>query len=107
MQFEWSINKSSGGDYILLKIGKLRGISKTFGILSIILVVFGVIILIYYLRNVEYGSSPTLLFSGVLLLTISNILAFLSVDHNKLPFLFVLFVTTLFLVTMYDVRFGV
>lgn len=69
--------------------------------------VFGVIILVYFLRNVDYGSSPTLLFSGVLLLTISNILAFLSVDHNKLPFLFVLFVTTLFLVTMYDVRFGV
>jgi len=75
--------------------------------LSVILAVLGILPLVFFLRNVDAGASVALLFGGAILLALSNLLAFLTVDRHKIHFLFVLFVTTFFLITMYDIRFGV
>lgn len=74
---------------------------------SVILCTFGIILLVFFLRNVESGASVMLLFSGALLLGLSNVLAFLTIGEHRVHFFFVLFVTTFFLLTMFDTRFGV
>lgn len=74
---------------------------------SIILTTIGIIVLVFFLRNVDNGASVILLFAGSITLAAGNVLAFLTVTYHKAPFFFVLFVTMFFLVTMYDIRFGV
>lgn len=78
-----------------------------FSISSIMLATIGIIVLVFYLRNVDNGASPILLFAGSIILAASNVLAFLTVTYHKAPFFFVLFVTSFFLMTIYDIRFNV
>jgi uncharacterized membrane protein len=81
--------------------------SSALSISSIILTTVGIIVLVFFLRNVDNGASTILLFSGSIILAAGNVLAFLSVAYHKASFFFVLFVTAFFLMTMYDIRFNV
>ena len=84
-----------------------KELNGALSILSIILTTLGIIVLVFYLRNVENGVSVIFLFAGTITLAAGNVLAFLSVTYHKAPFFFVLFVTSFFLMTMYDIRFNV
>ena len=68
--------------------------------------VLGIILLVFFLRNVDNGASPVWLFTGVILVSLGNVMAFLTIDKRLVHFFFILFITTFFLMTMFDVRFG-
>jgi len=82
---------------------KLRFLS----VLSIVLTTIGIIALVFYLRNVENGASVVLLVEGSIILAVGNALSFLTVTYHKAPFFFVVFITSLFLMTIYDIRFNI
>lgn len=88
-------------------IKKFMSFRQYFPFLSVIFAVFGIILLVFFLRNVDNGASAVLLFAGAILLSLGNVLAFLTVDDYKVHFFFVLYVTTFFLLVMYDIRFGI
>lgn len=82
-------------------------LNSALSISSIILTTIGIIVLVFFLRNVDNGASAILLFAGSIILAAGNVLAFLTVGYHKAPLFFVLFVTAFFLMTMYDIRFNV
>lgn len=82
-------------------------LNSALSISSIILTTIGIIVLVFFLRNVDNGASAILLFAGSIILAAGNVLAFLTVTYHKAPLFFVLFVTAFFLMTMYDIRFNV
>jgi len=84
-----------------------RNLRRYLPFFSIVFAVLGIILLMFFLRNVETGVSAVLLFLGAVLLSLGNVLAFLTVDDYKVHFFFVLYVTTFFLLVMYDIRFGI
>ncbi len=90
-----------------LMVDKSKKLNSSLSILSIILATVGVIILVFFLRNVDNGASAILLFAGAITLAIGDILAFLTVTYHKAPFFFVIFVTSFFLMAMYNIRFNV
>jgi uncharacterized membrane protein len=96
-----------GRGYMKRTVWKLGNLRQYLPFLSVIFAVFGAILLVFFLRNVENGAPAILLFSGAVLLGLGNALAFLTVDDYKVHFFFVLYITTFFLLAMYDIRFGV
>jgi len=88
---------------------ELKGFRKQSRILSVVLSVLGIILLTFFLRNVDNGVSTLPLFGGAILLAVGNVLAFLTVDDqwSNVNFVFVLYVTTFFLLVMHDIRFGI
>jgi len=88
---------------------KIKGVRENSRFFSVILAVLSIILLVFFLRHVDNGASTVLLFAGAVLLSLSNVLAFLTVDDylSNVHFFFVLYVTTFFLLVMYDLRFGI
>ena len=82
--------------------------STSLRIIAIFLSTIGVMMLVWYLRFVETGVPIQLLFAGVTILSFGDMLAFftLQAKSRNCHFLFVLFLTTLILISMYDIRFG-
>jgi len=82
--------------------------STNFKIIAIFLTTIGAIMLVWYLRFVETGVPIQLLFTGVILVSFGDMLAFVTLQakSRNFHFLFVLFLTTFILINMYDIRFG-
>jgi uncharacterized membrane protein len=82
--------------------------STSLKIIAIFLTTIGSMMLVWYLRFVETGVPVELLFTGAIILSLGNMLAFVSLQakSRNFHFLFVLFLTTFILINMYDIRFG-
>jgi hypothetical protein len=76
-------------------------------ILSIMLTIFGIMLLVWYLRFVENGLPIWLLYAGAVTLSAGNVLSFvvLKSRSKNVHFILVLFLTTVFLTSMYSIRF--
>jgi uncharacterized membrane protein len=103
-----ALARAAGGTKKTFERAKTLKEGTNLKIIAIFLTTIGAMMLVWYLRFVETGMPIQLLFLGVIILSLGDMLAFvlLQAKSRNYHFLFVLFLTTFILINMYDIRFG-